>query len=59
MLISEFVMYNTKNIEMMMALRSLHHPNILTFLGIITDSPGRVVILTNFVTGKNLYSAAA
>lgn len=34
--------------------RTLHHPNILTFIGIIKER-SRITILTNYVVGKNLY----
>ena len=34
--------------------RELNHPNILNFLGIVHDDT-KVMLLTNLVTGKNLY----
>ena len=34
--------------------RTLHHPNILTFIGIIQEK-SRITILTNYVVGKNLF----
>jgi serine/threonine protein kinase len=34
--------------------RSLHHPNILTCVGILRED-GKIVILTNYVKGKNLF----
>lgn len=33
--------------------RTLHHPNILTFIGVIQEK-SRITILTNYVVGKNL-----
>ena len=34
--------------------RTLHHPNILTFMGLIKE-PGQVMIITNYVDGLNLF----
>lgn len=39
---------------MLMNSRTLHHPNILTFMGLV-EEPGRVIIVTNYVEGKNLF----
>ena len=35
--------------------RTLHHPNILTFMGIIRE-PNQVILITNFVNGCNLFT---
>lgn len=34
--------------------RTLHHPNVLTFMGLLNE-PGKVIIITNYVDGMNLF----
>ena len=39
---------------MLLDCRTLHHPNVLTFMGLIRE-PGKVTIITNYVSGNNLF----